>query len=109
MALSEIQISNLFEDGKISDFNTLSVPSKYKPDHLLQEFVNDDYSGINLNEYLALAGADVFDDPENLSEQTQERPGGVPENQISGKYNALESVDSRSSKPIRLSTESLEF
>jgi hypothetical protein len=49
MALSEIKILNLYEDGKMSDFNTFSVPSKYKPDRLLQEFVNNDYSGIKEN------------------------------------------------------------
>lgn len=61
-------------DGDISVLISISsFASENELEFLQQEFENDDYSKIIENEYLALADANIYDEPDNLTEQTQGR------------------------------------
>lgn len=83
------QILNLLGEGDIRDLCSSSITSEDELEFLLQEFENNDYSGIVENEYLVLEDADIYDESDNLIEQTQEPVAEVPKNQILGQYNTI--------------------
>jgi len=87
MALNENQILNLLGDGNISDLSISSFESENELDYLLQQFEDDDYLGTVENDQLELANAVIFDESENVSEQTQIPESDVTENRTIGQYN----------------------